>query len=169
MIEIADYDPEWPTQFTDLADRVHAAFADGPQIAVEHVGSTSVIGLAAKPILDLNVIVRSQSDISEAIVRLATLGYVHQGDLGIIGREAFHSPNGATAHHLYLCAADNAEHRRQVAFRDFLRASRDTVESYSALKRTLAVRYGADRRAYNEAKTEFIEAVLEKARRSEHG
>lgn len=164
-IEIVDYDPQWPVQFAEIAGCVRAAFADGPLVAVEHVGSTAVIGLAAKPIIDLNVVVPSREDISDAIARLATLDYVHQGNLGISGREAFRSPFNTPAHHLYLCAADNAEHRRQVMFRDFLRANRDAAESYSILKWTLAVRHKADRRAYSEAKTEFVEAILETAQK----
>ena len=162
-IEIMDYNPQWPVQFADIVERVQTAFAEGPWVAIEHVGSTSVVGLAAKPIIDLNVVVRSREDIPEAIARLATLGYVHQGDLGISGREAFRSPLGLPPHHLYLCAADNAEHRRQIAFRDYLRTHGDAAENYADLKRTLAVRHGSNRTAYSEAKTEFIEAALKQA------
>lgn len=168
-IEIVDYDPQWPVQFAEIADRVHAAFAEGLLIIVEHVGSTSVAGLAAKPVIDLNVVVPSRKDIPEAIARLATLGYEHQGNLGIMGREAFRSTAGLPPHHLYLCDDENAEHRRQILFRDYLRANADAVENYAALKRTLVVRHGDDRCAYSEAKTEFIEAVLEQAQALEHG
>lgn len=163
-VEVVDYDPSWPDQFAELAARVQAAFADGPLIAVEHIGSTSVVGLAAKPIIDLNVIVPARENISEAIIRLASLGYVHEGDKGISGREAFRWPSGTARHHLYVCARDNAEHRRQVAFRDYLRAHPDEAQRYEALKRDLTARFRDDRTAYSEGKTEFVEAVLAKAR-----
>ena len=168
-IEIKDYDPQWPAQFADIARRVHAAFAGGLRITVEHVGSTSVVGLAAKPMIDLNVVVPTREDIPDAIARLATLGYVHQGNLGISGREAFRSPLGLPPHHLYLCAGDNAEHRRQIAFRDYLRANGDIAGRYADLKRTLAVQHGSNRTAYSEAKTEFIETTLQQTQGSAYG
>lgn len=168
-IEIVDYDPQWPAQFAEIAGRVRAAFADGPLIAVEHVGSTAVVGLAAKPVIDIDVVIPSEAVLPDAIARLATLGYVHQGDLGVAGRAAFGSPADLPAHHLYLCVCDNAEYRRHVAFRDYLRVHWGEAQRYEALKRDLAVWHGADRRAYSEAKTDFIEAVLEKARVPEHG
>jgi len=163
LIEVVDYDPRWPGQFDEIAARVRAAFASAPLVAVEHVGSTAVTGLAAKPIIDLNVIVPMRADLSEAVVRLASLGYIHQGDKGIAGREAFRCPPGTAWHHLYACAQDNAEHRRHVMFRDYLRAHPDLARQYEALKRDLAARFRNDRPAYNEGKTDFVEAVLKKA------
>ena len=162
-IEIVQYDPSWPEQFAEIAARVRAAFADGPLIGVEHVGSTSVVGLAAKPIIDLNVIVPAQEDIPEAIARLAALGYVYESDKGIPGRHAFLWPPGAVRHHLYVCACGNAEHWRHLVFRDYLRAHGDEAQRYEALKRDLAERFRDDRIAYNEGKTDFVEAVLKKA------
>lgn len=162
-IEVADYDPLWPAQFDEIAARVRTAFAGTPLVAVEHVGSTSVVGLAAKPIIDLNVIVPTRADLPDAIVRLASLGYVHEGDKGITGREGFQWPPGEARHHLYACAQDNAEHKRHIAFRDYLRAHPDEAQGYETLKRRLAGRFRDDRAAYNDGKTEFVEAVLKKA------
>ena len=159
-IEVVDYDPSWPEQFEEIAARVRAAFAAGPLIHVEHVGSTSVAGLAAKPIIDLNVIVPAQEDIPEAIARLATLGYVYEGDKGFPGRHAFLWPPGTARHHLYACAQDNTECQRQIAFRDYLRAHRDKAGRYEALKRDLAGRYRKDRAAYSAGKADFIKAIL---------
>lgn len=161
-IQIVDYDPTWPVQFAEIAAGVRAAFADGPLIVVEHVGSTSVIGLAAKPVLDIDVVVPSRSDVPNAVARLAAIGYAHEGDKGIPGREAFRWPAGMPRHHLYLCVCDNAEYRRHIAFRDYLREHSDDAERYEALKRELALRYREDRVAYNDGKTAFVQAVLEK-------
>jgi GrpB-like predicted nucleotidyltransferase (UPF0157 family) len=97
-IVVVDYDPSWPVTFAALREPIWRALAD-IAISVEHVGSTSVPGLAAKPIIDIDAVITSSADISAAIDRLATLGYVHSGTLGIEGREAFESPAGP-AHHL---------------------------------------------------------------------
>src|SRR6185436_17206244 len=109
-------------------------------LAIEHVGSTSVPGLAAKPIIDMTVIVRS-ADITRTIERLATIGYVHRGNLGIEDREAFHNPPQSPAHHLYLCAAGSLGLLNPLALRDYLRIHPDAVRAYGELKKTLAQRF----------------------------
>ncbi len=162
-VSIAGYDPAWPEQFAKIAGYVRTAFSDGPLIAVEHIGSTAVTGLAAKPIIDVDVIIPSHSDVPDAIARLAALGYVHQGDLGIPGREAFSCPAGAVPHFLYLCVCDNAEYCRHVTFRNYLRDHWDETQRYEALKRDLATRFPHDRAAYSAGKAEFVQAALQKA------
>src|SRR5688572_18990369 len=120
-VELHGYDPAWPCQFTTLATRVQSAIGSAV-VRIEHVGSTAVVGLAAKPVIDLDVVVRTQSDVSDAIRRLSALGYVHEGDLGISGREAFRCPPGEQRHHLYLLVEGADELARHLAFRDALRA-----------------------------------------------
>src|SRR5207249_10022511 len=90
-IIVVEYDPAWPATFDDLRARVWTVVGD-LALTIEHMGSTSVLGLAAKPIIDMTVVLPSAADVPQAIERLATLGYVHRGDLGIEGREAFGSP-----------------------------------------------------------------------------
>jgi GrpB-like predicted nucleotidyltransferase (UPF0157 family) len=116
---IVDYDPHWPDLFKELRAPVVAELGD-LAVGVEHVGSTAVPGLAAKPIIDMDVVVPSVADIPEAIRRLAVLGYVHRGDLGIAGREAFTSPAGKPRHHLYVCSLGSEELRRHRSLRDYL-------------------------------------------------
>jgi hypothetical protein len=98
-VVVAEYDEQWPRRFEQSAQPVRDAVADLGAV-VEHVGSTAVPGLAAKPIIDVDVIVRSAGDVPASIERLRQLGYVYQGDKGIRGREAFMWPRGATRHHL---------------------------------------------------------------------
>ena len=162
-IEVVDYDPAWSLAFAEVAARVRAAFTNGPLIEIEHVGSTSVAGLPAKPIVDIDVIIGSRADLPDAIMRLATLGYVHQSDGGIRERESFSSPPQTPRHHLYVCAQDSAELRRHLAFRDYLRANPADARQYGELKRDLAARYVSDIDAYVNGKTAFVEAVLAKA------
>ncbi len=159
---IVDYDPQWPDLFEELRAPVVAALGE-LAVSVEHVGSTAVPGLAAKPIIDMDVVVPSAADIPEAIRRLAILGYVHRGDLGIPGREAFTSPSEKPRHHLYVCALDSEELHRHRAFRDHLLTHPDDARAYADLKKSAARRFAEDRAAYNEAKTPFVEAVLQRA------
>jgi GrpB-like predicted nucleotidyltransferase (UPF0157 family) len=159
---IVEYDPSWPEICQELRAPVVEALGD-LVVTVEHVGSTAVPGLAAKPIIDMDVVVPSITDIPESIVRLATLGYVHRGDLGIPGREAFISPAGKPKHHLYVCALGSDELRRHRAFRDYLLSHPAYARSYEELKKAAAIRFTNDRAAYNEAKTQFVKMVLQRA------
>ena len=161
-VTIEDYDPRWPEQFEIIRGRVAAVLGD-MAAAIEHVGSTSVPGLAAKPILDIDVLLAASADVRGTIAALATLGYEHRGDLGIAGREAFRGPVGNFRHHLYVCPSDSAEYARHIAFRDYLRSHPEDAREYVRLKRRLAERFGTDREGYNLAKTEFVREVLRRA------
>ena len=130
-VVIVDYDPQWPQVFHDLSRVIGGALGERA-LSIEHVGSTAVPGLAAKPIIDIDVVIASDDQLPAVIQALALLGYVHQGDLGIPQREAFNRqgddvPRGGLGgtwpeHHLYVCPQDSRELRRHLAFRDFLRA-----------------------------------------------
>lgn len=158
-IIIKQYDPQWPERFAEISARVMAAL--GPTAnRIEHVGSTSVPGLAAKPIIDIDVVVDSESQIGKVIELLAEIGYIHQGDLGITGREAFKTPANTFSHHLYLVVEETRELKRHVAFRDRLRSDAKTRQAYGELKSDLSKRFNNDREGYTKAKTEFIESVL---------
>jgi GrpB-like predicted nucleotidyltransferase (UPF0157 family) len=160
-VHIVEYEGSWPVRFQELAARVRAAL--GPLLLrVEHIGSTAVPGLAAKPIIDLDVIVASPPDLQPAILKLEKIGYVHRGDLGISQREAFHWPEGEERHHLYLLVNDASELKRHVAFRNALRADPALRDAYSALKRSLAAQHARDRAAYTDGKADFVRAVLRK-------
>jgi GrpB-like predicted nucleotidyltransferase (UPF0157 family) len=153
-----EYDPGWPDTFSRLAAAVKAALGS-LVVTVEHIGSTAVPGLAAKPVIDLDVVLASPADLPAAIRLLATIGYLHEGDLGVAGREAFRSPAGEPRHHLYLLTAGAKELGRHVAFRNALRASEDLRNKYAALKRSLAQAYKEDRDAYTKGKTNFIASI----------
>ena len=164
-VVIVDYDPAWPARYEDLRARVSPVLAE-LAVAIDHVGSTAVPGLAAKPTIDLVVRLRSAADLPVAIGRLAGLGYAHEGDFGIKGREAFATPPGYATHdhHLYVCLPDWPGYDDQIAFRDHLRANPDAAGAYEALKRLLAARHGADRTAYTNGKAAFVGDVLERSR-----
>jgi GrpB-like predicted nucleotidyltransferase (UPF0157 family) len=159
-ITIVDYDPTWPAHFQALCDRITAVLGE-LMVVIEHVGSTSIPGCAAKPIIDLDVVISSMTDLPQVIARLATLGYVHEGDLGIPGREAFPAFPDTPPHHLYVCSAQSEEYYRHLLFRDYLRAHPEKVQAYQALKQRLADQLRDDRHAYSKAKSAFVEMILQ--------
>jgi GrpB-like predicted nucleotidyltransferase (UPF0157 family) len=164
---IADYDRHWPEQFELLRSRIGAAL--GPLAsAIEHVGSTAVPGLAAKPILDIDVLLHSASGFPQAIQHLGSLGYQHQGDLGVPGREAFRRPPHDIPHHLYVLGPESREYIRHIRFRNHLRANPEDARAYERLKRRLAQQYRDNREVYGQAKTQFVEAILRRANAREH-
>jgi GrpB-like predicted nucleotidyltransferase (UPF0157 family) len=159
MIVVSEYDPAWPRAFARIRSRIAPVLA-GVAIAIEHVGSTSVPGLSAKPIVDIDVIVRADG-VAAAIERLASLGYEHQGDLGVPQREAFRHAH-APAHHLYVCVEGRPHLLNHLAFRDALRADSELAREYGNLKRELARRFPNDIDAYVAGKTAFVTSVLER-------
>jgi GrpB-like predicted nucleotidyltransferase (UPF0157 family) len=159
---IFDYDPNWPVLFQSLRKRIANALGD-LAAAIEHVGSTAVPGLAAKPIIDIDVLLASGTMLPPAIERLASLGYVHRGNLGIPEREAFYAPASDPRHHLYVCPSCSAEFLRHMAFRDYLRAHPEEAKIYAGLKIALAERFREDRAAYNNAKGEFVAELTSRA------
>ena len=157
-IVISEYDPRWPALFCELRDALPAGLRMCAR-SIEHVG-TAVPGLAAKPIIDIDVVVADEADVAEAIAMLAAAGYPHKGDAGVPGREAFDQPPHLPEHHLYLCVEGAGPLVAHLRLRDHLRANPGTAREYAALKRELTAAYGDDREGYTEAKTVFIERVL---------
>ena len=160
-IEVVDYDPRWPETFGAYAATLRSALGD-LVMSIEHVGSTSVVGLAAKPVIDIDVVISSRLLLKDVISTLAELHYAHEGNLGLPGREAFGWPQGRR-HHLYVCSADTPNLHNHLVFRDYLRRHLEAVAAYSDLKRRLARQHQDDRGAYNASKTAFIKSVLAKA------
>ncbi|HEY0395788.1 MAG TPA: GrpB family protein [Candidatus Elarobacter sp.] len=158
-VVIVPYDPAWVTAFELLRDRVAQALGE-LAAGIEHIGSTAVPGLDAKPIVDIDVVIRHGEDLDEVVRRLAELGYEHLGDLGIVGREAFRSPPELPRHYLYVCAAGAPVLQAHLLLRDALRGNPELSAAYAALKRDLAERYRDDRDGYAEGKSAFITAVL---------
>ena len=132
---VVPYNEQWKTDFEIIRKYLLTAVKD-TAIGIEHIGSTSIEGLSAKPIIDIDIVIKDYSVFDKVVERLATLGYIHEGDLGIKDREAF-DYSGSTAlpeHHLYICPEFSAELRRHIAFRDYLRNHPEAVTRYSRIK-----------------------------------
>ena len=158
-IVVLPYDEHWPLDFEAIAGEVKEALGD-IALSIEHVGSTSVAGLAAKPIVDIDVVVEGDA-INEAIRRLEAAGYIYEGDLGIPQREAFaySGKEHLRTHHLYVCPIDSDELRRHLAFRDYLRTHPEAVREYGRVKEEGARLYPHDSDAYARHKAPIIERI----------
>jgi len=165
-VVIVEYNPQWQTLFAEEAARIREVVGNDI-LAIEHIGSTAVPGLAAKPIIDLMVGVRSLVDGQRAISPLAALGYVYWAEDPRLDRMFLVKgmpPYGTQrTHHVHIVEA-YGEFWERLLFRDYLRTHPDEAQRYAALKRKLAGRFCNDRERYTEGKSEYIEAVMQKAR-----
>ena len=159
-VEVLPYDPAWKDAFSAICAEVESAVGD-LILGIEHVGSTSVEGLPAKPIIDLDVVIADDACFAALAEKMEQIGYYHEGNLGIPGREAF-GYEGKThlmKHHLYVCVQSAAELRRHIVFRDYLRAHPDAAAKYAAVKQEAARLYPYDIDGYIRHKSGCIEDI----------
>jgi GrpB-like predicted nucleotidyltransferase (UPF0157 family)/quercetin dioxygenase-like cupin family protein len=164
-IVVTDYDPDWPAWFATVSGYVWPAVED-VAMRIDHVGSTAVPGLAAKPIVDMDIVVASDRDVRPVMDRLATIGYRWRGDLGVPGRESLTltTDKGLPAHHLYVVVEDNRAHLDHWLLRDLLREDAAAREQYAALKKRNARLAGRDMDVYVAAKAGLVAQLLTRAR-----
>ena len=158
-VEVSAYNPEWPHTFERIRALVWPAVQHA-SMSLEHVGSTPVPGLSAKPVIDACIVVASRRDIPYVVRALNTLGYTHRGDLGVPDREAFRSPASLPKHRLYASHRGSLSLRNHLGFRDYLRSNPQAVLEYGQLKESLARQFPDDIDSYIAGKTEFILGVL---------
>jgi GrpB-like predicted nucleotidyltransferase (UPF0157 family) len=166
-VHIVPYDPAWQNLFAVEADRLRRALDPGLVLGIEHFGSTAIPGLAAKPIIDILIAVRSLALAKATTIQpILALGYVYWAENPKPDRMFFVKgmpPYGERrTHHIHITEPDGEMWRRRLAFRDYLRANPDEARRYQALKYDLAARFPTDREQYTEAKTEYVEAVYRK-------
>lgn len=168
---IKEYDVRWPKEFIKIST-VLSDVLNGIAHRIEHVGSTSVPGLAAKPIIDIDVVYMNPCDFLEIGKRLYRLGYIHNGNQGIPEREAFkrfeshhmHPILDKIRHHLYVCPAESVELKRHILFRDYLIENEWARKAYSDLKKDIAVRADNDHKVYASMKEvearDFVQRII---------
>ena len=161
-VVVEKWNPKWKDEFERIVDSLGEDVIYN-SVKIEHVGSTSVEGLSAKPIIDLDIVI--ENDKFEIIKRLLNdKGYKHEGDLGIEGREAF-SYSGKEelmTHHLYVCTKDSEELFKHITFRDFLKNNSALASEYSKVKEQAALLYPDDIDKYMEFKSEIIEKIYKR-------
>lgn len=164
-IRIVDYDPVWPARFRAEAELLRSAF-EPREVRIEHIGSTSVPGLGAKPVIDILVGADALSDIEEAIPSIEALGYEYVPDFEdeLPERRYFRkNTDGVRSHHIHAVALDSSFWKTHIAFRDYLRSHPEVALEYRELKTRLAGKLRFDLDGYTVAKAPFIERVLEAA------
>lgn len=161
-VTVLPYDEAWKSAFEKIKEEIEAAIGD-LIIGIEHVGSTSVEGLSAKPCIDIDVIIKDYSVFDAVVSRLEAIGYTHEGNLGIKDREAFKYSDKPhlLKHHLYVCPQNSEELHRHITFRDFLRSSPEAAKKYGSVKETAARLFPDDIDKYIEYKSPCIEEFYE--------
>lgn len=167
-IIIVEYDPRWSAMFGRERKRIQVALGDHA-VAIEHIGSTAVAGLAAKPIIDILVGVQEASDLDGCIGPLTAIGYIYDPFPEFPERRFFRDgPMGAGPHHVHCTRYGSEFWEEKVLFRDWLRTHPDAARDYLTLKMDLAGQFGQDRERYERytaGKNAFIQAALVQARR----
>jgi GrpB-like predicted nucleotidyltransferase (UPF0157 family) len=162
-VEIVDYDPAWPARFEEereVLQRVLRPWLAGP---IEHIGSTAIPGLAAKPVIDIMAGVDTLDGSRDAIEAAATLGYCYFPYQASIRHWMCKPSDAFRTHHLHLVPVVSPQWPRPIAFRNYLRAHHDVAAEYEQLKRALAVKFKFDREAYTKAKSAFIDTITARA------
>ena len=159
-VTVLPYDKTWRSDFEKIKSELAGALGD-LALGIEHVGSTAVEGMSAKPCIDIDVIITDYSVFDAVKNRLASIGYIHEGDLGIKDREAFKyfGKDHLRRHHLYVCPLNSEELKRHITFRDFLRNNLEAVKEYSLVKETGAKLYPDSIEKYIEYKSVCIEKL----------
>lgn len=134
-VVVVPYNEQWKTYFETIKQYLLTAI-NAEIIGIEHIGSTSVEGLSAKPIIDIDIVIKDYSVFDTVVEKLATLGYIYEGNLGIKDREAFDYKGDTELpkHHLYICPEFSAELHRHIIFRDYLKNNPEAVLKYSKVK-----------------------------------
>lgn len=158
QLRLVPYEPNWPLLFLAEKNRLFASLSNDI-LDVQHIGSTSIPGMPAKPILDISVAVANFEEATRCITLLEQLGYQYKGENGIPRRHYFVKGEPRT-HHLHMLEIGSEEWKHHLLFRDYLRAAPAIANEYARLKQTLATQFATDRETYQSGKDGFIQAVL---------
>ena len=155
-ITVLNYDPEWPLKY-ERERKAIAEILDGNGISIYHIGSTSVPGLAAKPIIDMMAVVRSLEKVDDARGKFSELGYEYLGEFGIAGRRYFRKGGDERTHQIHIFQADDWNNiERHLAFRDYMRTHEKERAEYAKIKTALAQRFPYDIDGYCDGKDAFV-------------
>ncbi|GGX41155.1 GrpB family protein [Saccharospirillum salsuginis] len=154
-IDVVDYRPEWPNEYRHEEGRLTSTLGEC-LVAVHHIGSTSVPGLAAKPVIDILLEVRDLEELDTYDSAMARLGYEVMGEFGIERRRFYRKGGDQRTHHVHAFPAGDEHVTRHLAFRDYLIAHPEVADEYDRLKRKIADEYRTDSDGYCGAKNDFV-------------
>lgn len=163
-VVVEKYNYKWNYEFKRLKLYFQEIFKD-TTISIEHIGSTAVCGLAAKPIIDIDIVIEDYKNFEEIKNKLKIHGYSYEGDLGIKDRHAFaydESKSEFMTHHLYVCPKNSKELKRHIAFRDYLKSHNNEMKKYGEIKLKAAGIYPNDIEGYIQYKSIFINEIYKK-------
>src|SRR6476659_9226809 len=160
-IRLVPYDSTWPLEFAAEADRIERACA-GMSLRLEHIGSTSIPGLAAKPVIDILAGRPGNMAGSMYVDAFRQIAYEHKGAHGVPGRNYFRRGTPRT-HHVHMVSWSSDLWRDHLLFRDYLRAHADIAREYETIKRELAAMYIQDKETYTDAKGPFVRSIVRRA------
>lgn len=157
---VEKYNEKWKIEFNKIKQELLETLGD-LVIGVEHIGSTAVEGISAKPIIDIDIIIKNYDSFSQVVKKLSKMGYTHEGNLGIKDREAFSYENKPEhmLHHLYVCPQASKELQRNISFRDYLRTHPVAMRKYSKIKEEAVNLFPNDIDKYIQYKSGFIEEI----------
>ncbi|MEB3281677.1 MAG: GrpB family protein [Lyngbya sp.] len=163
-VEVVPPNPNWEIDFQKESQQIANIFGENA-IAIHHIGSTSIPGIYAKPVIDLLVEVKEITKVDEKNAEMESFGYTIMGEFGIVGRRYFRKDNsvGIRTHHVHVFEVGSTEVKRHLAFRDYLIAHPEDAQKYSVLKQELAAKYPHDIEAYMDGKDSFIKEMEKKA------
>lgn len=162
-IIVSEYDPAWPLKYETEKEKIEAILEHNC-IALYHIGSTSVPGLAAKPIIDIMAAVRSLEQADAAAEKFSRIGYEYLGEFGIPGRRYLRKGGDERTHQIHIFQADDRKNiERHLAFRDYLRTHEEECREYAALKKELARRFPYDIDGYCDGKEKFVRTMEKQA------
>ena len=165
-VKLVPYSSEWQSLFAD-EERILSASIGTYVMDIQHVGSTAIPGLEAKPVIDIAIPVRQLEDVEKCIKPLECLGYEHRADAGHPGRFFFAKGNPSRrTHYLHLVEWTSDSWKSYIRFRDYLRQHKEVAREYVRLKRELARKSQGNRAFYTPGKAEFIKSVLRMAERA---
>jgi GrpB-like predicted nucleotidyltransferase (UPF0157 family) len=161
-VEIADYDPDWAGAFAELGVVLRGALAD-VAVRIDHIGSTAVPGLAAKPVIDIQMSVPSLEPVDTFRVPLDRLGYIYRADNPERTKRYFREPPGQRRTHIHVRQLGSFSEQFPLLFRDYLRSHPPQAAEYAVVKRRCAASFRHDRQGYVEAKDSYVWNVIRRA------
>ncbi|WP_054707635.1 GrpB family protein [Bacillus sp. JCM 19041] len=162
LVEVVDYQPSWQDVYKQEAIKLEQVFQEN-MIGIHHIGSTSVPGLAAKPIIDLLIVLKRIEDADKQTEAMEKLGYEVRGENGIAGRRYFQKGGDARTHHVHIFSEGHTAIKEHLVFRDYLQQHPDAMQAYGQLKKKLAQAYVTDVAAYINGKDDWINVTKRRA------